>query len=140
MCCILKFASELVWLRVAGWNWLLTLVQSLLPGQGFACHLRVLEQLALAKGQPLQGLYADPAYTNINHIILSSSTLNSSILRTGGAAPVVPDGFGLGYGFRDHGTRSIVTSYPALHIQDFQQCVHKSLQDIFSVLEGKPIC
>lgn len=93
----------------------------------------------MAKGQLLQGLYTDPAYANINHIVLSSSTLSSPILRTGGAAPVVPDGFGLGYGFRDYGTRSIVTSYLAPHVPDFQQCVQKSLKDIFAVLEGKPI-
>lgn len=132
------FAASLI-LRWCGWEQLLT-TGSLSPtGQGFGCHLQALHQLAEAQGQSLQGLYADPAYASINHVILSSSTLSSPILRTGGAAPVVPDGFGLGYGFRDFGTRSIVTSYPALHVRDFQQCVHKSLKDIFIVLEGKPI-
>ncbi|CAF96632.1 unnamed protein product, partial [Tetraodon nigroviridis] len=108
-------------------------------GQGFGCHLHGLQQLALARGQPLPGLYADPAYSNINHIVLSSSTLSSSVLRTGGAAPVVPDGLGLGYGFREDGTRSIVTGYPAVNVCDFQECVFKSLKDIYAVLEGKPI-
>lgn len=129
--------AESSWLEMVA---MLTLLPSLLPGQGFGCHLHVLQHLALAQGRPLQGLYSDPAYANINHIVLSSSTLSSPVLRTGGAAPVVPDGFGLGYGFRDHGTRSIVTSFPALHVQDFQECVFQSLKDIFSVLEGKPIC
>lgn len=93
----------------------------------------------MSKGQTLPCLYTDPAYANVNHIILSSSTLSSGVLRTGGAAPVVSDGFGLGYGFRDSGSRIIVTSYPTLNSHEFQQCVHKSLTDIFNVLEGKPI-
>lgn len=134
-----RFEPQLMRLRTAGRRWLLTLLPSLPPGQGFGCHLHGLQQLALARGQPLPGLYADPAYSNINHIVLSSSTLSSSVLRTGGAAPVVPDGLGLGYGFREDGTRSIVTGYPAVNVCDFQECVFKSLKDIYAVLEGKPI-
>uniref|UniRef100_H2V092 Carnitine palmitoyltransferase 2 n=1 Tax=Takifugu rubripes TaxID=31033 RepID=H2V092_TAKRU len=107
--------------------------------QGFGCHLYVLRHLAMSKGQTLPCLYTDPSYAKVNHIILSSTTLSSGVLRTGGAAPVVSDGFGLGYGFRDSESRTIVTSYPTLNSHEFQQCVHKSLTDIFNVLEGKPI-
>lgn len=111
----------------------------LLPGQGFNSHLYVLKYLAMSKGQTLPCLYTDPAYTNINHIILSSSTLSGPILRTGGAAPVVSDGFGIGYGVRDSESRTILTSYPNLNLHEFERCVHKSLMDIVNVLEGKSI-
>lgn len=93
----------------------------------------------MSEGQKHHCLYADPAYAQLTRPILCSTTLSSPILRTGGAAPIVTDGFGLGYGFRDSGTRSIVTSYPTRNIEEFQQCVHKSIKDIFSILEEKPI-
>ena len=47
-------------------------------------------------GKPLPELYTDPAYTSLNHIILSTSTLSSPAVLIGGFAPVVPNGFGIG--------------------------------------------
>lgn len=108
-------------------------------GQGFDRHLFAMKYLANSKGQPLHSLYQDPAYTVINHNILSTSTLTSPAVNLGGFAPVVPDGFGVGYGVHDDWIGCNVSSYPARNVHEFQQCVHKSLEDIFTVLEGKPI-
>ncbi|XP_072246358.1 carnitine O-palmitoyltransferase 2, mitochondrial [Leuresthes tenuis] len=108
-------------------------------GQGFDRHLFALRYLANSKGQALHSLYTDPAYATINHNILSTSTLTSPAVSLGGFAPVVLDGFGVGYGVHDDWIGCNVSSYPARNVHEFLQCVHKSLEDIFSVLEGKPL-
>lgn len=108
-------------------------------GQGFDRHLFALRNLANSKGQVLHDLYTDPAYPAINHNILSTSTLTSPAVNLGGFAPVVPDGFGVGYGVHDNWIGCNVSSYPARNVHEFLQCVHKSLEDIFTVVEGKPL-
>ncbi|KAE8293822.1 Carnitine O-palmitoyltransferase 2, mitochondrial [Larimichthys crocea] len=108
-------------------------------GQGFDRHLFAMRYLANSKGQALPDLYADPAYAAINHNILSTSTLTSPAVNLGGFAPVVPDGFGVGYGVHDDWIGCNVSSYPARNVHEFLQCVHKSLEDIFTVLEGRPL-
>uniref|UniRef100_A0A3P8ULQ6 Carnitine O-palmitoyltransferase 2, mitochondrial n=1 Tax=Cynoglossus semilaevis TaxID=244447 RepID=A0A3P8ULQ6_CYNSE len=108
-------------------------------GQGFDRHLFALRHLAQTKGQTLHQLYTDPAYAAINHNILSTSTLSSPAVNLGGFAPVVPDGFGVGYGVHDDWIGCNVSSYPARNVHEFLQCVHQSLEDIFSVLEGKSL-
>ncbi|XP_034036212.1 carnitine O-palmitoyltransferase 2, mitochondrial [Thalassophryne amazonica] len=108
-------------------------------GQGFDRHLFALRYLAHSAGQTLHSFYTDPAYSAINHNILSTSTLSSPAVNLGGFAPVVPDGFGIGYGVHDDWIGCNVSSYPARNVHEFLQCVHKSLEDIFSVLEGQPL-
>ncbi|CAL8255365.1 unnamed protein product [Merluccius merluccius] len=108
-------------------------------GQGFDRHLFAMRYLANAKGQALHDFYQDPAYGAINHNILSTSTLTSPAVSLGGFAPVVPDGFGVGYGVHDDWIGCNVSSYPSRNVHEFLQCVDKSLEDIFTVLEGKPI-
>ncbi|XP_054644844.1 carnitine O-palmitoyltransferase 2, mitochondrial [Dunckerocampus dactyliophorus] len=108
-------------------------------GQGFDRHLFALRYLAGSKGQPLHGLYTDPAYAAINHNILSTSTLTSPAVSLGGFAPVVPDGFGVGYGVHEDWIGCNVSSYPARDVHQFLECVHKSLEDIFCVVEGKSL-
>ncbi|KAK7889080.1 hypothetical protein WMY93_024640 [Mugilogobius chulae] len=108
-------------------------------GQGFDRHLFAMRYLANTKGSALHGLYTDPAYSSINHNILSTSTLTSPAVSLGGFAPVVPDGFGVGYGVHDDWIGCNVSTYPARNVHEFLQCVHKSLEDIFTVLEGKPL-
>ena len=55
-----------------------------------------LKQMAEQQGGTVPELYLDPAYSFINHIILSTSTLADPAVQYGGFAPVVPDGFGVG--------------------------------------------
>ncbi|KAK5869344.1 hypothetical protein PBY51_024069 [Eleginops maclovinus] len=108
-------------------------------GQGFDRHLFAMKYLANSQNQALHSLYTDPAYTAINHNILSTSTLTSPAVNLGGFAPVVPDGFGVGYGVHDDWIGCNVSSYPDRNVHDFLECVHKSLEDIFTVLEGKAL-
>lgn len=108
-------------------------------GQGFDRHLFALRYLAAAKGIALPELYLDPAYRQINHNILSTSTLSSSTVNIGGFAPVVPDGFGIGYAVHDKWIGCNVSSYPGRNAREFLQCVEKALEDIFDAIEGKRI-
>lgn len=108
-------------------------------GQGFDRHLFALRYLCSSRGEALPALYSDPAYGAINHNVLSTSTLTSPAVSLGGFAPVVPDGFGVGYGVHDHWIGCNVSSYPDRDVHHFLECVHKSLEDIFSVLEGKTL-
>lgn len=108
-------------------------------GQGFDRHLFALRYLATARGITLPELYLDPAYQQINHNILSTSTLNSPAVRVGGFAPVVPDGFGIAYAVHDDWIGCNVSSYSGRNAREFLRCVHKGLEDMFDALEGKAI-
>ncbi|XP_053103148.1 carnitine O-palmitoyltransferase 2, mitochondrial isoform X2 [Hemicordylus capensis] len=108
-------------------------------GQGFDRHLFSLRHFAESQGTPLPALYQDQAYVQINHNILSTSTLSSPAVHMGGFAPVVPNGFGIAYAVHDDCIGCNASAYPARNVQEFLQCVHKSLEDIFNVLEGKQV-
>lgn len=112
---------------------------SLSPGQGFDRHLFSLRYLALSKGLALPDFYQDQAYARLNHNIISTSTLVSPAVQLGGFGPVVADGFGLGYQVQDDWIGCNVSAYPARNGKEFLECIHKSLEDIFSVLKGKKI-
>ncbi|XP_043941382.1 carnitine O-palmitoyltransferase 2, mitochondrial isoform X1 [Protopterus annectens] len=108
-------------------------------GQGFDRHLFAMRCLAATKGSSLPDFYQDPAYKQINHNILSTSTLTSPAVQLGGFAPVVPDGFGIAYGVHDHWMGCNVSGYPVRNVKEFLDCIHQSLDQIFDVLEGKPV-
>ncbi|KAE8610251.1 hypothetical protein XENTR_v10012059 [Xenopus tropicalis] len=108
-------------------------------GQGFDRHLFALRYLASSKGLSLPEIYQDASYAQINHNVLSTSTLTSPAVQLGGFAPVVPDGFGVGYGVHDDWIGCNVSSYQTRDVRQFVECVHQSLDDIFTVLQDKPI-
>ncbi|XP_063154039.1 carnitine O-palmitoyltransferase 2, mitochondrial [Candoia aspera] len=108
-------------------------------GQGFDRHLYGLRCEAESQGISLPDFYKDQAYAWINHNILSTSTLSSSAVFMGGFGPVVPDGFGIAYGIHDNWIGCNVSAYPSRNALEFLQCVHKSLDDIFDILQGKEI-
>uniref|UniRef100_A0A2K5NYW2 Carnitine O-palmitoyltransferase 2, mitochondrial n=4 Tax=Cercopithecinae TaxID=9528 RepID=A0A2K5NYW2_CERAT len=112
---------------------------SYISGQGFDRHLFALRHLAAAKGIILPELYLDPAYGQINHNVLSTSTLSSPAVNLGGFAPVVSDGFGVGYAVHGNWIGCNVSSYPGRNAREFLQCVEKALEDMFDALEGKSI-
>ena len=115
----------------------MTVFSCLLAGQGFDRHLFGLRHVAQATGK-VPKLYEDPSYAQLNHIILSTSTLSSPAVLFGGFAPVVPDGFGVGYSIRDDSLGCIVLSYgPPADVHGFVECVKSSLEDIYEVLEGR---
>ncbi|KAA0198979.1 hypothetical protein HAZT_HAZT010761 [Hyalella azteca] len=80
--------------------------------QGFDRHLFGLRNLALQAGGELPALYRDPAYAKINHNVISTSTLPSNNISFGGFAPVVKDGFGVGYQMQEEMVGVVMSSYP----------------------------
>lgn len=65
-------------------------------GQGFDRHLYGLRHTAKENGLPVSRLYEDAAYAQINHNVMSTSTLTSQGLFAGAFGPVVKDGYGIG--------------------------------------------
>ncbi|XP_075472465.1 carnitine O-palmitoyltransferase 2, mitochondrial [Ascaphus truei] len=116
-----------------------TLTKEAAMGQGFDRHLFALRYLAASKGLSLPEIFLDPAYAQINHNVLSTSTLTSPAVHFGGFAPVVSDGFGVGYNVHDDYIGCNVSAYPSRDVAEFVQCVHHSLEDIFKVLEENPV-
>lgn len=68
----------------------------LCPGQGFDRHLFALRLLAQKNQLKTPDLFTDPAYSHINHNILSTSSLTSDYVWLGGFGPVVKNGYGIG--------------------------------------------
>ena len=80
--------------------------------------------------------FNDAAYKNINHVILSTSTVFSPHIQMGGFAPVVPDGFGVGYMVMDDWVGCNASSYPGSPSgAQFVELVQQSIEDIKAVLE-----
>ncbi|XP_077986984.1 carnitine O-palmitoyltransferase 2, mitochondrial-like [Glandiceps talaboti] len=103
-------------------------------GQGWDRHLFALKWLAQQSGHT-PALFEDPAYKDITHIILSTSTVASSAILLGGFAPVVADGLGVGYQMGNDRSGCNVTSYPqSQNVGAFLECVDSSLNDIYHVL------
>ncbi|XP_071449222.1 carnitine O-palmitoyltransferase 2, mitochondrial isoform X1 [Hetaerina americana] len=107
-------------------------------GQGFDRHLFGLRKLAEVHpefSKELPEIYRDPAYSAINHNVLSTSTLSSPYVQAGAFGPVVKDGYGIGYLIADNMLGTIVTSYPPHRDgADFVNCLRKSFEDIYRVL------
>lgn len=80
-------------------------------GQGFDRHLFALRLLAEERGGTLPAIFQDPSFTLANHFTLSTSTLHGTAFSGGGFAPVVPDGYGLGYGMVDGHLGALVSAY-----------------------------
>lgn len=88
------------------------LVKNGAMGQGFDRHLFAMKyHVETRKKQELPDFYKSHAYKFINHNILSTSTLAYPAILTGGFAPVVSDGFGLGYRILDNSLGASITSY-----------------------------
>ncbi|XP_066913642.1 carnitine O-palmitoyltransferase 2, mitochondrial-like [Clytia hemisphaerica] len=106
-------------------------------GQGFDRHLFAMRYISQQTGQSVP-FFQDPAYANINHIILSTSTVFSPNIQMGGFAPVVPDGLGVGYMVNDDWVGCNASSYPGSpNAGEFVELVHQSILDIKAVLEGR---
>lgn len=106
-------------------------------GEGFDRHLFALKYLAQQRSLPIPSLYADPSYAKINHNVLSTSTLSSPAVLLGGFAPVVDDGYGIGYSIQENLLGAVVTTYPPGRSgSDFVACLESSFRDIRQILDG----
>lgn len=105
-------------------------------GDGFDRHLFGLKEIALRSNQKLHDLYSDPIYLQSQHYVLSTSTLYGECFSGGGFAPVVPDGYGLGYGNVDENFGVLVSNYKGKRNNtQFVQAINDSLDDIRKIVE-----
>ncbi|XP_060576192.1 carnitine O-palmitoyltransferase 2, mitochondrial-like isoform X2 [Ruditapes philippinarum] len=106
-------------------------------GQGWDRHLFAMKYYAGQEGK-VPMLYQDPAYANINHIILSTSTLSSPSVVIGGFGAVTQNGYGVGYSVEDERIGFNVTNYPPeTNVHEFIDCLKESLDDLNAVFEGR---
>ncbi|KAK2706367.1 carnitine O-palmitoyltransferase 2, mitochondrial-like [Artemia franciscana] len=107
-------------------------------GQGFDRHLFAMKYYCQSDvRQELPGIFTDPAYSKINHNILSTSTLSSPAVLIGGFAPVVRDGFGIGYGITNNDLGAVVTSYPPNRDgAGFVEALKAAYNDIYNVIKS----
>ncbi|KAL3289715.1 hypothetical protein HHI36_023115 [Cryptolaemus montrouzieri] len=104
-------------------------------GQGFDRHLFALKHFA-TKNNIACNIFHDPAYSMLNHNILSTSTLNSPAILAGGFGPVVEDGLGVGYMIQDNACGAIVSNYlPTANGKGFIGALKSSFEEILKVLE-----
>ncbi|XP_056646339.1 carnitine O-palmitoyltransferase 2, mitochondrial [Diorhabda sublineata] len=104
-------------------------------GQGFDRHLFALKKFA-EKTNMACNIFEDPAYAMLNHIILSTSTLNSPAIFAGGFGPVVKNGLGVGYIIKDDELGVLVTSYPPYHRgSDFIDSLRGTFDELVSLLQ-----
>ena len=106
-------------------------------GQGFDRHLFGLRHTAENLMEiDTPAIFRDPTYQSMNHIVLSTSTLASHAVNFGGFAPVVADGFGVGYGVRDEWIGCNITSYENRDVSQLVDAILMSLEDIHAALEA----
>lgn len=107
-------------------------------GQGFDRHLFGLKYMAEQHEIPLDSIFVSDAYRKLNYNILSTSSLSADGLLAGSFGPVVPDGYGIGYGVQDTMLGVIFTNYTGKSDGvDFVDCLKASFETIQSVLEYK---
>ena len=106
-------------------------------GQGFDRHLFAMRYLADKSGQKMPDLYLDPAYKLINQNILSTSTLAHPAVLTGGFAPVVENGYGIGYRILDKTLGACITSYPSRDAEQFVECLAKVFEKFYNIFKEK---
>ncbi|KAL3203756.1 hypothetical protein MRX96_053188 [Rhipicephalus microplus] len=100
-------------------------------GQGFDRHLFALRVLAEEKGRAMPAIYRDKCFEKANHFVLSTSTLHGVAFSGGGFAPVVPDGYGIGYGMVDDKLGALVSAYsPHRDARNFSACMAEALDRI----------
>lgn len=105
-------------------------------GQGFDRHLFALRYHAVQrKKQSMPEFYNSQAYKFINHNVLSTSTLAYPNILSGGFAPVVPDGFGIGYRILDSKLGACVTSYSSGELKQFVDALEETYHRLYEILK-----
>jgi carnitine O-palmitoyltransferase 2 len=105
-------------------------------GQGFDRHLFALKYHAVnRKKQRMPEFFNSPAYKLINHNTLSTSTLAYPTILTGGFAPVVPDGFGIGYRILDDSYGAAVSTYRNNDLKPFVDSLAETYQRFHEILK-----
>jgi carnitine O-palmitoyltransferase 2 len=104
-------------------------------GQGFDRHWFALKCLANKLQMDMPSIFTDPNHRQAYEFTLSTSHLYGNHFVGGGYGPVVPEGFGLAYGFSDTGMTLNCSTFETQNATEFAQAFMESLQEINNVLE-----
>lgn len=105
-------------------------------GQGFDRHMFALKNMALQNNQALHAVYEDPVFQKNNKFTLSTSTLHGEAFIAGGFAPVIEDGFGLGYGMPEKNFGVLISSYRShTNGEELARCLKEGLDQIVEILQ-----
>ena len=105
-----------------------------LMGEGMDRHLFALRALAAADGTTPK-FFESEAYATLSKIILSTSTLSSPALESGGFGPVNADCYGIGYRINDEGAGAQVMTYDR-DSRGFAEHLAGAMADMRAVLDG----
>ncbi|XP_047346502.1 carnitine O-palmitoyltransferase 2, mitochondrial [Vespa velutina] len=114
------------------------LIKEAAMGQAFDRHLFALKCICDELGIRKPAIFEDPSYDTLNHNVLSTSTLASPALLSGGFGPVVNDGYGIGYCVQDHKLETMVSSYQGnRNANNYVKSLKKALKTIHTILISK---
>ena len=102
-------------------------------GQGFDRHLYALKCTAEDKGLSLS-LFEDPAYAEINHLVLYPSTVDGGCLTFGIYGPIELDGIAIGYMWNEGVLNMFISGYSLKKVTSFETSVRTVLEDIRKLL------
>lgn len=114
-----------------------------LLGQGWDRHLFALKVEAKRAGMAVPAIFQDKAYNVLSEIILSTSTLKTPSLESGGFGPVGPKCYGIAYGSGTKPTGEevlgvTVTSYMR-DSRGFLDCLHRAVGEVREVLAARDV-
>ena len=105
-------------------------------GEGCDRHLFAMKYHAEARKKiQLPEFYNSKAYKFLNHNVLSTSTLAYPNILTGGFAPVVPDGFGIGYRILENKLGASVSSYNSADLKLFYDSLVETYERLYEILK-----
>ena len=105
-------------------------------GQGFDRHLYSLKCMAEEKSLSLS-LFEDPAYSDLNHLVLYPSTIGKEPLSLGGFGgygPVELDGIAIGFSWREGRLIMSMTGYSTDKVTSFARSFTTVLEDFRTLL------
>ncbi|XP_075874185.1 carnitine O-palmitoyltransferase 2, mitochondrial-like [Nelusetta ayraudi] len=112
------------------------LIEEASVGRGFYCHLMALCHLAGSKGHELPHLFTDPNCAALGSPDLTTSTVSGLYNGDTICAPDTVEGINVTYLFSERQISFAISRSPGSS-HTFVQCLQRSLEDIFNVLEGK---
>ncbi|KAH9600540.1 Choline/carnitine acyltransferase domain [Trypanosoma melophagium] len=107
-------------------------------GEGIDRHLFALLKVAERRNpQHVPALFKDPSYKTLSSNMLSTSSLYSDALISGGFGPVSP-GYGIGYAAADNSVKFNISCWkeggPQGSAQDFAEAIYSAVVDMYNIL------
>merc|ERR1712157_492584 len=93
------------------------------------------QEIGKSGGGSIPTVFEDGAYRTLSTIVLSTSTLGSPALESGGFGPVCDECYGIGYSISNDDMRFTIMSYKHRDGQRFTDCLESCLRDMVRALK-----